>query len=140
MADALVPEPACYGLEALGLSEEDVLALQRQGFVSTEDRGGTAYFKLRWRLEGRQKVLALGLDLGFTVRELDGGGMAYGLDFPEGGYILVTDTGGAKLPEDGEPVLVGIYHADTEPEEMTTYGDSEYAIREIKRIVTSIPA
>jgi hypothetical protein len=77
-------------------------------------------------------------DLGFTVWEMDGGGMAYGLAVPDG-YILVTDAGGSKLPEDDDPVLVGIYGANSEPE-ITTYGTSEYAIHELKKIVTSIPA
>ena len=77
-------------------------------------------------------------DLGFKVWEMEGGGMAYGVLTPDG-YILVTDAGGSKLPEDDDPVLVGIYGDNTEPE-MTTYGNSEYAIHQLKKIVTPIPA
>jgi hypothetical protein len=55
-------------LAELGLTDEDVLALANQGFLTAEYRDycGTRlgpYFKLRWRSNGRQRVKYLGRDV-----------------------------------------------------------------------------
>ena len=52
-------------LAQLGLSTPDLAALAKQGFVSGEYRNRGArrcgpYYKLRWRLDGAQRVLYLG--------------------------------------------------------------------------------
>ncbi len=62
-SDALRPaRQACPTLAALSLSAEDWGALARQGFVAGERRGGTLYFKLRYRdpLTRRQRIRGLG--------------------------------------------------------------------------------
>ena len=52
-------------LADLGLEPDDHDALQRQGFVSVEYRGRRGpFFKLRFRLDGRQRVVYLGQDVG----------------------------------------------------------------------------
>src|SRR4051812_22927584 len=56
------PAEGSDALVALRLSPEDVRALARQGFVAAHVRGGRTYFKLRWRLDGRQRVRGLGID------------------------------------------------------------------------------
>jgi hypothetical protein len=55
---------ATPALAALGLTEDDLDALRRQGFVSPESRRGRVYFKLRYRLqpEGPQCVHYIGTD------------------------------------------------------------------------------
>ena len=55
-------------LAELGLTDEDVLSLVNQGFLTAEYRvHGAArlgpYFKLRWRSNGRQRVKYLGRDV-----------------------------------------------------------------------------
>jgi hypothetical protein len=51
------------GLAALGLTEEDLRVLSRQGFVSCENRPGKPpLFKLRFRREGQQVVRCIGFD------------------------------------------------------------------------------
>ena len=55
-------------LAELGLTDEDVLSLVHQGFLTAEYRnyGGARlgpYFKLRWRSNGRQRVKYLGRDV-----------------------------------------------------------------------------
>jgi len=51
------------GLSALGLSDDQLTALARQGFVAAEYRGQRgATFKLRFRFQGRQVVRYLGQD------------------------------------------------------------------------------
>ena len=50
-------------LADLGLSGEDLACLARQGCVTAEFRGQSGpYYKLRWRRDGRQRVLYLGRD------------------------------------------------------------------------------
>jgi hypothetical protein len=50
-------------LAELGLDSADVAALRRQGFVSREVRGGgRIVYKLRFRLNRRQRVKCLGTD------------------------------------------------------------------------------
>ena len=54
-------------LTRLGLNEDDVEALALQGFVAAEDRQYRGarlgpYFKLRWRMHGRQRTKYLGRD------------------------------------------------------------------------------
>lgn len=50
-------------LTRLGLSGDQLSALQRQGFLTVEDRGfAKPIYKLRFRLDGRQKVKVLGTD------------------------------------------------------------------------------
>ena len=44
----------------LRLTEEELVALRQQGFVSVEQRGESQYFKLRFRLGGVQRVRYLG--------------------------------------------------------------------------------
>ena len=51
------------------------------------------------------------LRLGFTVWGTGGGCEAWGLNLPNGSHIMVTDTGGAYLP-DGGATLVGLYAND----------------------------
>lgn len=49
--------------ERLGLSTEEITSIRHQGFISREKRGrGTIVFKLRFRLDGRQRVKYLGTD------------------------------------------------------------------------------
>jgi hypothetical protein len=49
-------------LGLLDLTEADYQALRQQGFVSAERRGpsGVPYYRLRWRMRGRQQVRGLG--------------------------------------------------------------------------------
>ena len=49
-------------LEALGLGNEEITALRQQGFVAGEVRAGRVIYKLRFRLQGRQRVRYLGTD------------------------------------------------------------------------------
>jgi hypothetical protein len=49
-------------LGALGLTEAELAALPRQGFVSPEHRRGRLTYKLRFRFDGRQRVCFLGDD------------------------------------------------------------------------------
>ena len=50
-------------LAELGLDSADVAALRGQGFVSREVRGGgRIVYKLRFRLDRRQRVMCLGAD------------------------------------------------------------------------------
>ena len=64
-----MPNPDSLSLLAeLGLTDEDVLTLVNQGFLTAEYRNyGDArlgpYFKLRWRSNGRQRVKYLGRDV-----------------------------------------------------------------------------
>ena len=44
------------------LPASEVEALTRQGFVSAERRGSQTYFKLRYRVSGKQRVRYLGSD------------------------------------------------------------------------------
>lgn len=47
----------------MGLSADELCALSRQGFVQREVRSnGREYFKLRFRMCGRQRVYSLGTD------------------------------------------------------------------------------
>lgn len=50
------------GLEALRLGSEEIAALRQQGFVAGEVRTGRVIYKLRFRLQGRQRVRYLGTD------------------------------------------------------------------------------
>ncbi len=43
-------------LSGLGLGEEEFAALARQGFIHGEQRGGKKIFRLRFRIDGRQRV------------------------------------------------------------------------------------
>ena len=43
-------------LAGLNLDDEEFAALKRQGFVSRETRRGISVFKLRFRVNGRQRV------------------------------------------------------------------------------------
>jgi len=53
------------GLASLKLTEEDLMMLTRQGFISCETRPGrTPRFKLRFRREGKQVVRYIGCDAG----------------------------------------------------------------------------
>ena len=45
------------------LTEVELTALSAQGFVCRERRGTRSYYKLRFRLQGRQRVLYVGSDL-----------------------------------------------------------------------------
>ena len=47
----------------LGLTAEELAALKAQGFVSYESRRGQVFFKLRFRINGKQRVCYLGKDL-----------------------------------------------------------------------------
>ena len=47
-------------LADLGLDDEDLDALARQGFVAVERRREQTYFKLRYRCDGRQRVRYVG--------------------------------------------------------------------------------
>jgi hypothetical protein len=56
-------------IPALGLSEEELAALAGQGFVSAAARrGGTVYYKLRFRCGGKQRVRCLGTDAALAAR------------------------------------------------------------------------
>lgn len=57
-------------LRTLTLYAEELVALRRQGFISAERRrpGGTVLFKLRLRIDGRQRTRYLGTDLSFIER------------------------------------------------------------------------
>jgi hypothetical protein len=56
-------EAAKRCLDELGLSASDQAALARQGFISREIRGSrSAIYKLRFRVDGRQRVRYLGTD------------------------------------------------------------------------------
>ena len=46
----------------LGLAPGEIKALATQGFVARERRGGRIYWKLRFRVGGRQRVRYLGSD------------------------------------------------------------------------------
>lgn len=50
---------------------------------------------------------------GFNVWSTGGGCAAYGLNLPDGGYLLLTDEDGLCLPEQGDAVL-GRYNANGE--------------------------
>ena len=53
--------PRASGLAALGLTSGELLAIAQQGFVSTEHRSRRGpYYKLRFRMRGRQVVRYLG--------------------------------------------------------------------------------
>ena len=56
----------CQGLSRLKLSADEIEELKSQGFVAEERRGKTVYFKLRFRLQGRQRVKYLGRDVAFV--------------------------------------------------------------------------
>src|SRR6185436_9432342 len=43
-------------LKELSLSEEEVDALRRQGFIRSEQRGNKTIYRLRYRVHGRQRV------------------------------------------------------------------------------------
>jgi hypothetical protein len=43
-------------LAKVGVTEQELAALQRQGFVAREMRGNRFYYKLRYRLCGKQRV------------------------------------------------------------------------------------
>jgi hypothetical protein len=58
----------CLAGLALGLEERQ--ALSQQGFVSVETRGSRRYFKLRFRLAGKQCVRYLGNDPALAERVL----------------------------------------------------------------------
>ena len=47
-------------LERLGLTPEELIAVKQQGFVSPERRGRSVIYKLRFRLDRRQRVRYLG--------------------------------------------------------------------------------
>lgn len=56
-------------LAVLGFSDEEISALAHQGFISTERRGnGRVYYKLRYRMDGEQRVKYLGKDSEFVER------------------------------------------------------------------------
>ena len=56
-------------LAALGLSDEALCALRRQGFVAGENRGQRGpIFKLRFRLAGRQMVRYIGQDAALAAQ------------------------------------------------------------------------
>jgi hypothetical protein len=47
----------------LGLNAEELAALKEQGFVSCESRRGQVLFKLRFRINGKQRACYLGKDM-----------------------------------------------------------------------------
>ena len=49
-------------LTSMRLNDDEFLALQRQGFVSREQRHSRTIFKLRFRIQGRQRVKYLRAD------------------------------------------------------------------------------
>lgn len=56
------------------LGDEEMNALRTQGFVTAERRGSNLYFKLRFRVHGKQRVRYLGRDATLADRirqELD---------------------------------------------------------------------
>ena len=56
-------------LTELGLTAADQAALARQGFISRESRGRRmAVYKLRFRVDGRQRVHYLGTEAGMVRR------------------------------------------------------------------------
>ena len=61
-----------FGIEHLGLSSDELIAVKQQGHVAHEVRGRSRIvFKLRYRFDGRQRVRHLGSDPQFAqaVRE-----------------------------------------------------------------------
>jgi hypothetical protein len=55
--------------DELGIPPIEVDAIQRQGFVASEQRGNkTLVYKLRFRIDGRQRVCYLGTDAGYAAR------------------------------------------------------------------------
>lgn len=48
------------GLKELELAGDELRALETQGFVSAEKRRGRMYYKLRFRVDGKQRVRYLG--------------------------------------------------------------------------------
>src|SRR5256885_3352521 len=76
MTDKLSTPGSGFGsnpLADLGLSTAEYQALTEQGFVAAERRQHNGrvcgpYYKLRWRLNGRQKVRYLGRDHGHAER------------------------------------------------------------------------
>lgn len=62
-------ESALAALLTLGLHPEELAALGRQGFVARQQRSpGPPLHKLRFRLEGRQRVKSLGRDALLAAR------------------------------------------------------------------------
>jgi hypothetical protein len=62
-------EEAPRSLAVLALSQEELRALARQGFVAVEYRGHRGpFYKLRFRVDGRQAVKYLGQDVRFAAR------------------------------------------------------------------------
>ena len=53
-------------LKRLSLSQEELQCLRRQGFVAEELRSRRTFYKLRFRIAGRQRVKALGTDEAFA--------------------------------------------------------------------------
>jgi hypothetical protein len=50
---------------------------------------------------------------GFTEWQTGGGCTAYGTTYESGHYVLITDNGGASVPEDiNENCIVGLYDDD----------------------------
>jgi hypothetical protein len=71
--DAQVPDTifsACDypALVSLGLREEELNALVRQGFLSAEKRRDATYYKLRFRVDGHQQVRYVKSELVPTIR------------------------------------------------------------------------
>lgn len=52
--------------------------------------------------------------------------MALRRDLPGGGYILMTDDGGSRLPDDG-PTIVGVYGEDGDMAGYTVFDNKEAA-------------
>ena len=50
------------GVEGIALNAAELIALRRQGFISRETRGRSTIFKLRFRMNGQQRVRYLGTD------------------------------------------------------------------------------
>src|SRR4051794_31107499 len=75
--ELLTPE-AFPLLNRLALSDEELGALTRQGFINSERRAGKTIFRLRYRVDGRQRVryvsprdaAALEAELGLLQRRI----------------------------------------------------------------------
>ena len=53
-------------LAMLGLSNDELAALTKQGFISAEMRGRGLRYKLRFRVDGKQRVRCLGMASAFV--------------------------------------------------------------------------
>jgi hypothetical protein len=68
----LVDRPGTHILDDLGIPPADQIALKHQGFISEEYRKERGlYYKLRYRMQGKQRVVYLGKDTAVADRVRD---------------------------------------------------------------------